>query len=154
METVKEQPDEKADKTPSKEHVGRADHLKPFCWEPGKSGNPAGRPKGSRNKLAEHFIQDIYEDWKENGVEALVKVRTKKPDVYLRVVADLIPSNMKIEVTPLQKIVHQIIDVPVKEATDIKQLDGITQDMIDSEGDSVGGEGGEIPPPPHEVDGG
>ena len=27
-------------------------------WKPGESGNPAGRPKGSRNKLSEEFIAD------------------------------------------------------------------------------------------------
>ena len=34
-----------------------------------KRGNP-GRPKGSRNKLGEAFIADLYAHWQENGVPA------------------------------------------------------------------------------------
>jgi hypothetical protein len=30
------------------------DHLKP--WKPGESGNPAGRPKGSRNKINQAYV--------------------------------------------------------------------------------------------------
>ena len=36
-------------------------------WKPGESGNPAGRPKGSRNKLSEEFVAEIYADWCEHG---------------------------------------------------------------------------------------
>lgn len=63
-------------------------------FKPGQSGNPAGRPKGARSKLSEKFLQDIHEDWKEHGVEVLEKVRKKDPEVYLRVVAGLIPKEL------------------------------------------------------------
>jgi Family of unknown function (DUF5681) len=32
---------------------------KPWLFKPGQSGNPAGRPKGSRNKLAEDFLRGV-----------------------------------------------------------------------------------------------
>jgi hypothetical protein len=67
-------------------------------WEKGKSGNPEGRPRGSRQKLAESFIADIQEDWKASGKEALVKVRTEDPSTYLRVVASILPKEIELEV--------------------------------------------------------
>ncbi|WP_458193262.1 DUF5681 domain-containing protein [Bradyrhizobium sp. UFLA05-153] len=29
-------------------------------WPPGQSGNPAGRPRGSRSKLSESFLSDFH----------------------------------------------------------------------------------------------
>src|SRR5262249_432047 len=61
-----------------------------------ESGNPFGRPKGSRNKLAEAFIADVYADWLEHGILALVRVREKQPAAYLRVVASLLPQHIEV----------------------------------------------------------
>jgi hypothetical protein len=66
-------------------------------WKPGESGNPAGKPKGSRNKLGEAFIQDLYADWETNGADVIAKVREGKPDAYLKVVASILPQKLEIE---------------------------------------------------------
>lgn len=68
--------------------------FEPFAWQPGQSGNPLGRPKGSRNKLGEAFIEALHDDFKEHGVEAIQKVRAEKPDQYLKVVASVIPQEV------------------------------------------------------------
>lgn len=60
-----------------------------------RPGNP-GRPKGSRNKLGEAFIQDLYADWQANGPEAIERVRRERPDVYLKVIASLLPQKLDI----------------------------------------------------------
>jgi hypothetical protein len=61
----------------------------------GNSGN-GGRAKGSRNKLGEAFIADLYADWQDHGKEAVAKVRAEKPDAYLKVVASILPREIKV----------------------------------------------------------
>lgn len=63
----------------------------------GKSGNPAGRPKGSRNKLSEDFIVAIHDDFAQHGVEAIKKVREENPVQYIKVVADLVPKDFNLK---------------------------------------------------------
>lgn len=75
---------------------------KPF--KPGQSGNPNGRPKGSRNKLGEQFIADLHEDWKANGSAAIARVREEKPDQYLKVVASILPKELNVNTNPLGDI--------------------------------------------------
>jgi hypothetical protein len=65
---------------------------------PFKAGNP-GRPKGSRNKLGEAFIEALHEDFNEHGVAAIQVVRAEKPDQYLKVIASLLPKDINLNVT-------------------------------------------------------
>lgn len=83
-----------ADPTAPKQQIGR-----PFL--PGQSGNPAGRPKGSRNKFAEAFITDLARDWEKSGSAAIEKVRTEDPSTYLRVAASIIPKELIVDKSPL-----------------------------------------------------
>ena len=56
---------------------------------PGNSGLP-GRPKGARNKLAEAMIEDLYQDWKEHGIQAIRETRETRPADYLKIVAMIV----------------------------------------------------------------
>ncbi len=58
-------------------------------FEKGHAGNAHGRPRGSRNRLGESFLQELYADWIAHGKDAIRKVREEMPHVYLKVVASL-----------------------------------------------------------------
>ena len=65
-----------ADNTAPKQQIGR-----PF--EAGASGNPTGRPKGSRNKLSESFLKALADDFDANGPGVIERVRKERPHDYL-----------------------------------------------------------------------
>ena len=44
-------------------------HLKPV--KPGEVRNPTGRPKGSRNKLSDAFLQALANDFEAHGLVAI-----------------------------------------------------------------------------------
>lgn len=66
-------------------------------FQPGQIANPAGRPKGSRNKLGEQFIQALQLDFEANGTKAIETVREERPHEYLKVVASLLPKQIEIK---------------------------------------------------------
>src|SRR5689334_11638374 len=70
-------------------------------FKPGQSGNPAGRPKGARSKLGEAFTQALYADFTEHGKAVIERVRQEDPAQYVRVVASLLPKEVKIDSAPL-----------------------------------------------------
>jgi hypothetical protein len=66
-------------------------------FKPGQSGNPTGRPKGSRNKFSERLIEAFALDFETYGTDAIEKVRAEKPHEYLRIAASLVPKQFEIE---------------------------------------------------------
>lgn len=73
-------------------------------WKPGQSGNPAGRPKGARNKLGEAFLADMLTDWEEFGPAAIKEVRQTKPDQYLKVVAMILPRDLNVNINNMDQL--------------------------------------------------
>ena len=64
-------------------------------WQKGVSPNPAGRPKGSRNKLAEDFLGDLHEAWQQRGKGAINDLSS---DQLCNVVVKTLPKEMTLEV--------------------------------------------------------
>jgi hypothetical protein len=62
-------------------------------FKPGEVHNPLGRPKGSRNKLAEYMVRDFCESSEKHGAQAIETLRKKKPVDYVRIASQLIPKE-------------------------------------------------------------
>ena len=84
-------------------------------WKPGESGNPGGRPRGSRNKLHEEFVNELYADWCEHGAEVLKTVRETRPDVYVKIIASLLPRALGVDETNAIQVHHTIKRIILEE---------------------------------------
>src|SRR5215472_16260816 len=71
-------------------------NLKP--WQPGQSGNPNGRPVGSRTAFSAGFLKDLAEVWSEEGRETMVKTARTNPAVFFATCARLIGPEVKLTI--------------------------------------------------------
>lgn len=75
-----------------------------------KPGNP-GRPKGTRNKLAETFFDALHKDFLVHGASAIVGAREESPLGYLKVVASVIPQKLEIEKVASQVTDEELVEI-------------------------------------------
>jgi UTP:GlnB (protein PII) uridylyltransferase len=80
-------------------------------FEPGRSGNPSGRPNGARNKIATTFLEALAEDFAEHGAAAIKIMRIERPADYVRVIASLMPRELEITSTQLTEVSDDELDV-------------------------------------------
>ena len=96
-------------------------------WQPGHSGNPAGRAHGSRNKLTEEVICALLRDFRQHGQKAVARVRQTQPAAYLKILALLVPREHKVQHTN-----------PIKDLTD-EELEGMIEYIQTSLAAQAGG---------------
>lgn len=73
---------------------------KPWQFKPGQSGNPSGRPKGSRSKLGEQFLTDLQALWADEGAAVLKEARDEKPMEFAKMVAGILPKELLVRHAP------------------------------------------------------
>src|SRR5499433_2614483 len=84
-------------------------------WQPGQSGNPAGRTRGSRNKLSEELICALLRDFRQHGQKAVARVRQTQPAAYLKVLALLVPREHKVEHSnPLKNLTDEQLEAMIE----------------------------------------
>ena len=57
--------------------------------------NRKGRPRGSKNKFGEAFVDAMLLDFEEHGAEVIETCRTKDPSTYIRVAAAILPRQIE-----------------------------------------------------------
>jgi hypothetical protein len=73
---------------------------------------------GSRNKLGEGFLADLYADRREGGIAAIARVRVERPDVYLRAVASILPKQLEIKDGPFDGLTDELLAALLAAARD------------------------------------
>src|SRR5262249_43180643 len=74
-------------------------------------GNPAGRLRGSRNRLSEAVICALLRDFSMHGEKAIAKVRRTQPAAYLKILALLVPREHKVEhKNPLKELTDEELE--------------------------------------------
>jgi Family of unknown function (DUF5681) len=108
-------------------------------WQPGVSGNPAGRVRGSRNKLSEEVICALLRDFREHGQKTIAKIRRDKPGVWLKIIALLIPRQHEVQHSnPIKDLTDEQLEAMIEfieislEAQaggPVKMIEGTTEPM-------------------------
>ena len=72
---------------------------RPYGFQPGQSGNPAGRPLGSRNKLTENILADLATFYEREGMALIEKVRDENPGLLLQSLIKLVPREAHLNIS-------------------------------------------------------
>ena len=84
-------------------------------WQPGRSGNLAGRPRGSRNRLSEAVICALLRDFSKHGEKAIAKVRREQPGVWLKVIAMMVTREPKVQHSnPLKDLTDEQLEAMIE----------------------------------------
>src|SRR5262249_58317387 len=106
-------------------------------FEPGRSGNPAGGPVGSRHRqqLNSEFLAALLRDFRQGGPKAIERVRRTQPAAYLKILALLVPREHKVEHrNPVEDMTDEELEAAIEfiqkmlatQAEKAKVIDGTT----------------------------
>lgn len=67
-------------------------------WVTGQSGNPNGRPVGTRSAFSREFVADLTATWREYGASVLQKVARSDPTRFLGIAASIVPKDVALTI--------------------------------------------------------
>jgi hypothetical protein len=68
-------------------------------WQKGVSGNPAGRPVASRQRLGEKIIANIAALWEDEGEAVLRRLIADDPATFAKLAFQILPKEALVSVT-------------------------------------------------------
>jgi hypothetical protein len=110
-------------------------------WQPGQSGNLAGKPPRARLRFSKAFLEDLAEVWAEHGRHTMLATIKQAPATFFAIAARLIPADVKVSIEQtfgglsaedyaiLQAIKQAVPDASSRSPTDVLQytLDALRQ---------------------------
>src|SRR5215510_1440288 len=70
---------------------------KPTQWKAGVSGNPNGRPVGTRQAFSAAFYRDLAEVWAAEGKGTMLHTAKTQPATFLGIASRLIPQQVAVD---------------------------------------------------------
>src|SRR4029079_7181717 len=70
---------------------------RPTQRKAGQSGNPNGRPVGTRQAFSAGFFTDLAEVWAAHGKDAMLHTAKTQPATFLGIASRLIPQQVAVD---------------------------------------------------------
>ena len=124
------------------ESISKDQESKHWLFKPGHNAPGPGRPKGSRNKLGEAFIDALHKDFQEHGPVVIERVRQEKPEQYLKVIAMIVPKELHVRDTSFDNLTDEdLADIIASvRASRAKIIEASAAETCQERSDSVHGD--------------
>jgi hypothetical protein len=90
-----------------------------MTFQQGVSGNPGGNRHRTRHLLNQEFMQALLLNFRHQGKKAIEKVARNQPGVYLKILALLVPREMKVEHSG--DVIKAMTDEQIEQAIEVIQ---------------------------------
>src|SRR5215510_7196434 len=102
----------------AQQQQGASTHMPTNLWQPGQSGNPAGRLRGSRNKLSEEVICALLRDFREHEHKVEHRNLIKElSDEQLEAMVEYLETSLEAQARGSVRVIEGTIEPTAAEAT-------------------------------------